>query len=84
MPFNSQAVKPSWFLLLSCLLFLDLYLLGLTHLSLWDREFQDTIFVSSFQFICFDFLVQGDIGSKTTCGSTNLFNIVQYKMFLFA
>ena len=29
-------------------------------------------------------LMKGDVGSKTTCGSTNLFKMVQYKMFLFA
>ena len=29
-------------------------------------------------------IVKGDVGSKTTCGSTNLFKMVQYKMFLFA
>ena len=29
-------------------------------------------------------VMKGDVGSKTTCGSTNLFKMVQYKMFLFA
>jgi len=54
---------------------------------IWDGKILLGIQLAAFFLILdagLNLIVKGDVGSKTTCDSTNLFKMVQYKMFLFA